>query len=149
MIIAFSFGLSYNEFKVGGRLKMKKCPKCGFYMKENDCVRCGYYEGKSVSNIERYQKEENDLELLLKDEYQRIIYNKNLGLIFLLGPLYFCYYHCYLLGFLAIPIEFIIICIIGMMFDGGLFPILFTLFISRFFYVILANFLLIKYLQKK
>ena len=128
---------------------MKRCLKCGFSMKENYCVRCGYYEGKSVSNIEKYQNNTNELEILLKDDYQKIIYNKNLGIIFLLGPLYFCYYQCFLLGTLLIPIEFILTCIFGMLSEGSLFVILFTLFISRMVYVIWGNTLIKKILTNK
>ena len=118
---------------------LSKCPKCGFYMKENYCVKCGYYEGASVSNIDRYEKKTNDLELLLKDEYQKIIYNKNLLLIFLLGPLYFCYYNCFLLGFLLIFVEFILICIFGMLCEGSLLVILLILFVNRMICVVWAN----------
>ena len=128
---------------------MKKCPKCSFSMKDNYCVKCGYYEGKSVSNIEKYQNNTNELEILLKDDYQRIIYNKNLLLIFFLGPLYFCYYNCFLVGTLLIPIEFILICIFGMLSEGSLLVILFILFISRIVYVIFGNTLLKKILMNK
>ena len=32
-------------------------------MKDNYCVKCGYYEGKSISNLDKYQESNNDLEL--------------------------------------------------------------------------------------
>ena len=44
---------------------MKRCPKCNFYMKDNYCVKCGYYEGKSISNLDKYQESNNDLEISL------------------------------------------------------------------------------------
>ena len=128
---------------------MKRCPKCNFYMKDNYCVKCGYYEGKSISNLDKYQESNNDLKILLKDDYQKIIYQKNLLLIFLLGPLYFGYYHCCFYSLMFIPVEFIFVCILGMMTYGSLLFIMLSLFVSRISYVIFSNALLIKMLNKR
>ena len=127
----------------------KNCPKCGFPMKETYCVKCGYYEGESVSNIKRYQTETPLPQTLLKNEYQKIIYNKNSIEIFLLGPLYFGYYNCIFQSIIGIIIEFLLLCIIGISNNGDDILILVFLIINRALYVILGNTLLLKLLNKK
>lgn len=126
----------------------KTCPKCGFYMTNNNCVKCGYYEGKSISNIERYKNEVSDVQALLKNEYQKIVYNKNLGLLFILGPLYFGYYHCIFFSIIGIILEFSISWILGMSNDGSNIIILFFLIINRTIYVLFGNTVLLKLLNK-
>ena len=128
---------------------MNKCPKCGFYIKENYCVRCGYYEGESVSDIKRYDTTTNDLQLLLKDDYQSIIYHKKLWLLFILGPLYFCYFRFVLIGMILTFLEFAITCIIGIFYQGSNIIILCTFTFSRLLYVMFGNYLIIKLLYRK
>ena len=48
-----------------------------------------------------------------------------------------------------IPVEFIFVCILGMMTYGSLLFIMLSLFVSRIIYVIFANTLLIKMLNKR
>lgn len=79
------------------------CPKCGFYLISSNCPKCGY-ESEHIY-IERYKTEQSDLELLLKDEYLKIIHNKNTKQIILLGPLYFSYYNFYITSFIFAVIE--------------------------------------------
>ena len=127
----------------------RNCPKCGFPMKETYCVKCGYYEGESVSDINKYKTETSSLQTLLKNEYQKIIYNKNSIEIFLLGPLYFGYYNCIFQSIIGIIIEFLLLCIIGMSHNGDNILIFICLIINRALYVILGNTLLLKILNNK
>lgn len=88
----------------------KNCPKCGFYMMSSNCPKCGYERGTIYQ--EKYQTQTNDLELLLKDEYQKIIHNQNNHLILILGSLYFAYYNFYFLSFIFTSLELFIYYII-------------------------------------
>lgn len=126
----------------------KKCPHCGFNMTKNYCIKCGYYEGKSVSNINQYTEKVDDLQLLLKDEHLKIIHQKNLGLLFILGPLYFGYYHCFMLSIMGIILEFSISWVLGMSHDGSNLIIIFFLLINRILYVLFGNIILLKTLNR-
>lgn len=84
----------------------KTCPKCGFYMISSNCPKCGYENEHFYQK--KYHTTPNDLELFLKDDYLKIIHNKNLFKIILLGPLYFSYYKFYLPSFIFTSIELFI-----------------------------------------
>ena len=83
-----------------------KCPKCGLYMISSNCPKCGY-ESEHIY-LKKYKTEVSDLEFLLKDEYLKIIHNKNLFKIILLGPLYFSYYNFYIPSYIFTTIELFI-----------------------------------------
>lgn len=132
-----------------------KCPKCGFYLISSNCPKCGY-ESEHIY-IERYKTEQSDLELLLKDEYLKIIHNKNRQLIILLGPLYFSYYNLYIPSIIFTIIELYInyIMSLNLMTGGTLSTILLILlFIMdfiflRLIYLSFYNTLLLYLLKKK
>lgn len=132
-----------------------KCPKCGFYLISSNCPKCGY-ESNHIY-LEKYKTEQNDLELLLKDEYLKIIHNKNRILIILLGPLYFSYYNLYIPSIIFTIIELYIhyIMSLNLMTGGTLSTILvILLFIvdfifSRLIYLLFYNALLLSLLKKK
>lgn len=133
----------------------KYCPKCGFYMISNNCPKCGY-ENESV-HLNKYKTEITDLELLLKDDYQKIIHNQNSFLIILLGPLYFSYYNFYLSSFIFTIIElfinYIIISYINSMdtvSSIALMPLFIAFFIiQRIIYLSFYNTLLLVLIKKK
>ena len=101
--------------------------------------------------------EQNDLELLLKDEYLKIIHNKNRLLIILLGPLYFSYYNLYIPSVIFTIVELYIhyVMSLNLMTGGTLSTILvILLFIVdfiflRLIYLSFYNTLLLSLLKKK
>lgn len=85
-----------------------KCPKCGFKMKDNYCMHCGYMKnGNTISNKES-NPSASDLEIYLGDKFDTLYYNENTFLIFILGPLYFCYQSYILLGFLCLILDLVL-----------------------------------------
>lgn len=129
----------------------EKCPKCNFYLTDNYCVKCGYTKNVFVNDNNQYNNT-NDIELYLKNTYPKIVYNKNLLCIFILGPLYFSYFKFYLLGFILFTIEFMISYLINNIFGPlgfGIEPILIFYLLSRLIYVIGSNSILLKLLNKK
>ncbi len=128
--------------------KIKKCPKCGFILTDNNyCIKCGYYKGKSISNIDKYENEIDDLQFLLKDEYVKIVHNENLGLLFILGPLYFSYYHCIFSSIIGIILEFSISWILGMSHGGSNIIIMCFLLFNRIIHIFFGNTILLKILK--
>jgi hypothetical protein len=115
------------------------------------CVRCGYNKNLFITDVSKYQHE-NELEVYMKDNYQKVIYNKNLFVIFLLGPLYFSFFKFYLLGFGLFLIELILSYFINYIFlytPIGFYAIIMYYLTSRILYVIFGNSLLLKLLKKK
>lgn len=132
-------------------MKKEKCPKCNFYLTENYCVKCGYTKNIFSTNIKKYDSI-NEVELYLKDNYQKVVYNKNLLLIFILGPLYFSYFKFYILGFTLFIIEFMISYVINNLLSPyglGIEPLVIFYFISRLFYLLFSNLLVLKLIKKK
>ena len=133
----------------------KKCPKCGFYIISSNCPKCGY-ESNHIY-LEKYKTKPNDLELLLKDDYLKLIHNKNKILIILLGPLYFSYYNFYLPSYIFTSIELYIHYIMSKNLNtGGTLSaiLLILLFIVdfiflRIIYLSFYNTLLLSLLKKK
>ena len=133
----------------------KKCPKCGFYIISSNCPKCGY-ETEHIYQ-EKYKTKPNDLEILLKDEYIKIIHNTNTKLIILLGPLYFSYYNFYLISFIFTIIELTINYItlsyinsFDMISYISLMPLfMFLLIIERIIYLSFYNTLLLSLIKKK
>lgn len=71
-------------------MKQEKCPKCGFFLTDNNyCIKCGYQKNITINDLKLTG--ESELELVLGNDYQKILYGQNSILIFLLGPLYICY----------------------------------------------------------
>lgn len=131
------------------------CPKCGFYMISSNCPKCGYE--KEHFYTKKYDTEYTDIELFLKDDYLKIIHNKNKFKIILLGPLYFSYYNCYITSIIFSIIELYIhyIMSLNLMTGGTLSSILLILLFIvdfiflRIIYLTFYNNLLIYLLKKK
>ena len=86
-----------------------KCPSCGKDMLKSNshvfCPHCGYLDdGKQIHGYEEHQA--SDLEIYLGDEYEKIWWNENWYVSFLLGPLYLCYRGFIILGLVLAEIEF-------------------------------------------
>lgn len=131
------------------------CPKCGFYMISSNCPKCGYE--KEHFYTKKYDTKQSDLELLLKDDYLKIIHNRNRFKIILLGPLYFSYYNFYIPSIIFSIIELYIhhIMSLNLMTGGTLSSILLILLFVvdfiflRIIYLTFYNNLLINLLKKK
>lgn len=128
------------------------CPKCGFHLTNHTyCVKCGYTKNVFSTDMKKYTNQ-NDVELYMKNSYKKVVYNKNLFLIFLLGPLYFSYFKFYGIGFLLFFLEFMgayFIFYFFFTFGFGIEPLVIYYLGSRFFYVIIANFVLLKLIRKR
>ena len=98
--------MNNNCPKCGFYLISSNCPKCGFYLISSNCPKCGYE--KEHIYIEKYKTEQSNLEFFLKDDYLKIIHNKNKKLIILLGPLYFSYYKFPITSIIFTSIELFI-----------------------------------------
>jgi len=129
------------------------CPKCGFYMLDNNCPRCGYQSYSPYDD--KYKNEITDLEFFLKGDYKKIVFNKNLSLIILLGTLYFAYYRFYLPSLILSILELSIHYIMGRNLGNGLGSILFFLIftldiiILRTIYATFFNSLLLNLANKR
>lgn len=120
-----------------------KCPKCGFYMTDNYCLKCGFAANIYLTNLEKYDESVSDLELLMKSQFQKCIYNENLFLIFLIGPFYFSLNMHFLISIILIFIDCFFGTVIGIFFSKGIFPVIIYFFLLRVLYVMFSNELLI------
>ena len=134
------------------KVTKEKCPECGFYLSNHSyCVKCGYTKNVFSTDMKKYTNQ-NDVELYMKNSYIKVVYNKNLFLIFLLGPLYFSYFKFYGIGFLLFFLEFIdayFIFNFFFTFGFGIEPLVIYYLGSRIFYVVVANFVLLKLIGKR
>ena len=83
-----------------------KCIKCNGKIVDGCCVRCGYLENGNQIKTKVKDKNE-DLKLFNKDFYI-INQNKNLLLVFILGPLYFSYRGYFFIGTILGIIDYLI-----------------------------------------
>lgn len=135
----------------------KKCPKCGFYMTDNYCIKCGYIEGNSITDIQVYSNQVDDAEVLLGNDYQQVLHNEHLFLIFLMGPLYFWYRKLFFTGTVLYILDIMIRHQISIMdiswaslgFQPEFSPVICAWITIHFAYVILANSLVLKLCRAK
>ena len=120
-----------------------KCPKCNSDIVDGCCVRCGYLlNGNFVRNREVEKNE--DLKLFNKD-YESLLYNKKLLLIFILGPLYFSYRGFLITSLLSIIIDRYLYFLFMDIVNHSIFMLssfsmqLIYFVISRLIYVIFSN----------
>lgn len=123
------------------------CSKCNGKIVDGCCVKCGYLKsGNKIQNIEVDKNE--DLKLFNKD-FDTIVQNKNLLLIFILGPLYFSYRGYFFTGTLLGIIDYLMLYYSMNSLDiliiiFGSFPTLMLYFsINRLIYIIFANYMCI------
>ncbi len=85
----------------------QKCPVCSKNLKGNYCMYCGYLpSGAFIGKNEPTSI--SDIEIYLGEKYDIINRNKNTGLIFILGPLYFIYSKCPIAGLIGILLDILI-----------------------------------------
>lgn len=123
------------------------CPKCNGKIIDNCCVKCGYLtNGNKIENREIDKNYE--LKLFNKD-FDIINRNKNLFLVFILGPLYFSYRGYFFLGTVLTLIDFlyffysssfisILLSLKGIWYSNVI-AIIITIIFSRLFYIIFSN----------
>lgn len=137
---------------------MKKCPKCGFLMRDKYCLKCGYIDERFVDEITKDTS--SDMELLLKDDYQKIIHYNNSILIFIMGPLYLVYRGFILLGtimfILDIFIRYYISTVLSYCLDtfmlgiqGEISPVIYFWFLIRLIYVLFLDVIVVKLSKEK
>lgn len=136
---------------------LKNCPKCGFKMTDNYCVRCGYIKGGSITNIEKYDSFIAEEELVLGNDYQKVLHNENSLKIFLMGPLYFCYRKFLIVGTLLYSLDIYIRYMVSTtdlrIFSLGLMhemqPVIFVWLVLRLIDTIFLDVLLLKVCKLK
>ena len=121
-----------------------KCPKCNGTIVDSCCVNCGYLlNGNQIKNKEIDKNE--DLKLFNKD-FDTINRNKNLLLIFILGPLYFSYRGYFFIGTMMGLIDYLLfyyfmnnLFTIIILIFGGFWVAMIYLFLNRLIYIIFSN----------
>ena len=124
-----------------------KCDKCGGQIIDGCCIKCGYLENGNKIEIKESCKNE-DLKLFNKD-FSIISENKNLLLVFILGPLYFSYRGYFFIATILGILDYLlfyysmnsipyIILLISNSFIGVLY-----FFINRLIYIIFSNYICI------
>lgn len=117
-----------------------KCLKCNSQIIDGCCIKCGYLENGNQINykeIDRYE----DLKLFNKN-FDKINQNKNLLLIFILGPLYFSYMGYFFLGTVMGLIDYFLLYYtmnnILWIFGNSSLTIIYFL-VDRLIYIVLSN----------
>jgi len=134
-----------------------RCEKCDGKIVGGCCTKCGALQnGNQIKEVEIDKNE--DLKLYNKD-FDIINQNKNLFLIFLLGPLYFSYRGYFLLGTVLGIVDYLLLYYmmnnvlnIIIFILGSMWVFLLYMFINRLFYIIFSNYLCLlidKYKVKK
>jgi len=134
-----------------------RCEKCDGKIVGGCCTKCGTLQnGNKIMQVEVDKNE--DLKLYNKD-FDIINQNKNLFLIFLLGPLYFSYRGYFLLGTVLGIVDYLLLYYmmnnvlnIIIFILGSMWVFLLYMFINRLFYIIFSNYLCLlidKYKVKK
>jgi len=120
-------------------------PKCNGKIVDGCCVNCGYLENGNQIKNKNIDKNE-DLRLFNKD-FDTIITNKNLLLIFILGPLYFSYRGYFFLGTILGIIDYLVFYYSMNLFNilvlifGGFQVAIICFFINRLIYIIFSNYI--------
>lgn len=123
------------------------CSKCNGKIVDGCCVNCGYLENGNKIQKKEIDKNE-DLKLFNKD-FDTIVQNKNLLLIFILGPLYFSYRGYFLIGTILGIIDYLLLYYsmnsldILIMIFGSFQIFALYLFINRLIYIIFSNYICI------
>lgn len=124
-----------------------KCIKCNGKIVDGCCVHCGYLE--NGNQIKQKNKDKNeDLKLFNKD-FDIIIQNKNLLLVFILGPLYFSYRGYFFIGTILGILDYLIFyfsmnsfSILTIIFGGFQVASIYFL-VNRLIYIIFSNYICI------
>lgn len=123
------------------------CKKCNGKIIDGCCTKCGYLNsGNKIISNETDKNE--DLKLFNKD-FNIISENKNLLLVFLLGPIYFSYRGYFFLGTILGIVDYLIFYYIMNALDvfvfilGGFGFAVAYILINRVLYIIFSNYLCI------
>lgn len=123
------------------------CPKCNGKIIDGCCIKCGYLSnGNKIKNVEIDKNE--DIKLFNKD-FEVISQNKNLLLIFILGPLYFSYRGYFFIGIILGIVDCLLFYYLMniseiLVFIFGSFQIFMIYFsINRLIYIIFSNYVCI------
>ena len=142
------------------QMKKRKCPKCGKEMTDDFCSYCGYMlNGNIIGKKEQKITEE---EKALGYEYNTILRNENYSMVFLLGPVYFCYRNYFWLGFFfsildiyCHKVALTTITTPSFFFPYALIPFLFPLYavlyfiLNRFFWITVSNWFYLFLVRRK
>lgn len=121
------------------------CPKCNSKLVDGCCIKCGYLNNGNQIENKNIDKNE-DLKIFNKD-FDRINLNKNLLLVFILGPLYFSYMGYFFLGTILGILDYLLFYYVMNNIDTSISLLFGTLpfgllyiFINKLFYVVFANY---------
>ena len=137
------------------------CPKCGKPLHKDFCMHCGYMLNGNIIDTKK-KIEASKLEKYLGNDYEAIIHNENTKIIFFLGPLYFSYHNYFFLGTILSFFDTYIILksriiaqtflntnIINFYLNFDIPIMIITFLISRLFYIMTANGIYLKLLNRK
>ena len=91
-----------------------KCTNCGGKIIDGCCISCGRLINGNIVDVNKETKDKFYLQKLFNDNFDIIYRNKNLFLVFVLGPLYFSYRGYFIIGTILTFIDFLIYCFNGM-----------------------------------
>lgn len=121
------------------------CKRCNGKIVDGCCVKCGYMDnGNNIQNIEVDKNE--DLKLFNKD-FNIIVQNQNLLLIFILGPLYFSFRGYFFIGTILGILDYLLFYYIMdlskilIIVFGGFQIGMINFFINRLIYIIFSNYI--------
>lgn len=120
-----------------------KCPKCNSEIMDGCCIKCGYL--LNGNQIEEKDADKFKEQKIFNKDFDKINRNKNLLLVWILGPLYFSYRGYFLMGTILGIIDYFVFYWFMNIITLNLFgntPLVFLfLLVDRLIYVVFANYI--------
>ncbi len=122
------------------------CPNCNGKIIDGCCINCGYLINGNKIDKSNETEDKYFLQKMFNDDFDTIYRNKNIFLVFILGPLYFSYRGYFIIGTMLTFIDFLIYCfnvtivnrfVLNSIFSTPL--IIFCVVFSRTIYCLFAN----------
>ncbi len=137
------------------------CPNCGKPLHRDFCMHCGYMLNGNIIDTKK-KVESSKLEKYLGNDFETVIHNTNTKTIFFLGPLYFSYRNYFVLGTILTFLDLYVIFksrviaqtflntyLLSFYLNFNIPVMIVTFLISRLFYIIMANEIYLKLLNRK
>ena len=84
------------------------CPNCNGKIIDGCCINCGYLINGNKIDKSNETEDKYFLQKMFNDDFDTIYRNKNIFLVFILGPLYFSYRGYFIIGTMLTFIDFLI-----------------------------------------
>jgi len=121
------------------------CPKCNSEFMDGCCIKCGYMlNGNQIEekNADKFKEQK-----LFNKDFDKINRNKNLLLVWILGPLYFSYRGYFFIGTALGIIDYFIFYLfmnsitLNFLIFGNILLVFLFFLLDRLIYVVLANYI--------